>query len=104
MESSNQMKTTEEKMSKDALNEAYQLAQHGMAEMKSDIHQVLKTVYPKAFKNHKIGRMLGIYQGHVRHEGHVSRTLLEIMKSEGTIEQNKEDKIWRMKLPEDLSK
>ena len=33
-----------------------------------------------------IGRGLGIYGGHVNHEGHIPRTLLSIMESEGVVE------------------
>lgn len=48
-------------------------------------------------KNAEIGRSLGIYMGHVRHEGHISRTLLGMMEEEGVVEQDSETKKWKLK-------
>ena len=49
-------------------------------------------------KNSDIGRQLGIYMGHVEHEGHIPRTLLAIMESEGVVEQDNETKAWRLRI------
>lgn len=47
--------------------------------------------------NAEIGRTLGIYSGHVGHEGHISRTLLAIMESEGVVSQHSDSKRWRIR-------
>ena len=44
--------------------------------------------------NVQLGRSLGIYPGHVGHEGHVSRTILALMENDGLVEQNPENKRW----------
>lgn len=43
-----------------------------------------------------IGRTLGVYSGHVRHEGHIPRTLMAIMEGEGVVEQMPIKK-WKIK-------
>lgn len=47
-------------------------------------------------RNIDVGRALGIYMGHVEHEGHIPRTLLAIMEAEGVVEQDKATKTWRL--------
>lgn len=78
-------------------SEAYMIAQKAFAKLKSSIHILLSHASEKGLSNAELGRKLGIYQGHVGHEGHISRTLLEIMKSEGVVEQNLETKKWYLK-------
>lgn len=69
----------------------YLTAQKAIAELKV---AVLNTIYEKpGLTNAQVGRTLGIYMGHKRHEGHISRTLLELLENEGLIEQ-KSDKTW----------
>ncbi len=71
----------------------YYKAQLGMTQMKEAVYSLLKENSPKGLRNVDIGKSLGIYGGHKGHEGHISRTILEIMQSEGVIEQ-REDKLW----------
>lgn len=73
----------------------YHLAQTAMAQLKASVHMVLSK-NPIGMKNSEIGRELGIYMGHVEHEGHIPRTLLAIMEAEGVVEQDKKTKIWRL--------
>lgn len=78
------------------MNTPYTAAQRAMAELKGAIYDVLKT-NPDGLRNVDIGEKLGIYTGHERHEGHISRTLLAIMESEGVVVQNEDTKIWKLK-------
>jgi len=78
----------------------YFQAQKGLVLLKSSIHTLLSAKYPSGLRNVDIGKALGIYTGHKGHEGHISRTLLEIMQNEGVIEQ-KEDKKWYLKVDEE---
>ena len=71
----------------------YYKAQSGLALLKDAVYQLLQNSYPKGLRNVDIGKSLGIYSGHVRHEGHISRTLLEMMQTDGVIEQ-RSDKLW----------
>lgn len=76
---------------------AYHLAQQAIADLKAAVHITLKNGPDSGMSNAEIGRTLGIYMGHVRHEGHISRTILSIMESEGVVQQNKETKRWVLK-------
>jgi hypothetical protein len=78
-------------------DQAYLLAQNAMAQLKAAVHQVLSSAPAVGLKNSDIGRMLGIYMGHVEHEGHIPRTLLAIMEAEGVVEQDKDTKSWRLR-------
>ena len=71
----------------------YYKAQHGISLIKDAVYTLLKDSYPEGLRNVDIGKSLGIYSGHKGHEGHISRTILEMMQSEGVIEQ-REDKLW----------
>ena len=75
------------------MESSYYKAQLGMTQIKEAIYSLLKENLPKGLRNVDIGKSLGIYGGHKGHEGHISRTILEIMQSEGVIEQ-REDKLW----------
>lgn len=81
------------------MSDAYLLAQEAMAKLRSAIHIVLEEA-PRGLSNAHIGRSLGIYSGHVRHEGHISRTLLALMEAEGVVEQDRETKLWRLRTSE----
>jgi hypothetical protein len=48
-------------------------------------------------KNADIGRLLGINMGHIRHEGHIPRTLLALMETEGVVVQDKTTKLWKLR-------
>ena len=76
-------------------NNAYQIAQIAMAELKSAIYLILCESGAEGMRNVDIGRALGIYKGHIEHEGHISRTLLAIMEDEGVVTQDKGSKLWR---------
>jgi hypothetical protein len=73
----------------------YFMAQTAMAQLKAAIH-ILLTRNQDGLRNSEIGRELGIYMGHVEHEGHIPRTLLSIMEAERVVEQDKKTKIWRL--------
>src|SRR4051812_47395971 len=78
--------------------EAYRLAQHALADLKSAICSLLASTDTNAgLTNSAIGRLLGIYHGHIGHSGHIPRTLLAIMESEGLVEQNPADKTWHLR-------
>jgi len=68
-----------------------------MAQLKSAVHMLLREAGEAGLKNADIGRLLGIYMGHVEHEGHIPRTLLSIMEAEGVAEQDKTTKVWRLR-------
>jgi DNA-binding IclR family transcriptional regulator len=76
---------------------SYKLAQRALANLKAAVHGVLLEAGAGGLTNAEIGRTLGIYAGHVGHEGHIPRTLLAMMESEGVVEQNKESKRWSLK-------
>jgi hypothetical protein len=78
------------------MDEPYQLAQRAIADLKSAIYLLLKTSQG-GLRNSDIGRALGIYTGHVEHEGHIPRTLLAIMEREGVVQQDATTKKWTIK-------
>lgn len=78
------------------INNAYLRAQDALALLKSAIHSLLLSYHPDGLKNVEIGKTLGIYQGHIGHEGHISRTILSLMENEGTINQNRTTKKWHL--------
>ena len=77
--------------------QAYKDAQHAMAILKAAVYRILLDSDAEGVKNVEIGRALGIYAGHERHEGHIPRTLLAIMEGEGIVEQDRDSKSWRLK-------
>ena len=76
------------------INEAYREAQLAMATLKSLVRTILELGPETGMKNAEIGRALGIYSGHVEHEGHISRTLLAMLEAEGVAQQDNETKRW----------
>jgi|688.fasta_scaffold2864452_1 hypothetical protein len=77
--------------------ELYTRAQKALAELKGTVRELLSE-HPGGLPNHEIGRSLGIYSGHSgKHEGHISRTLLEALQHEGVVIQNPETKLWRLR-------
>lgn len=74
--------------------EAYQIAQESITGLKSAVYLLLKGQGEKGLKNVQIGKALGIYMGHIGHEGHIPRTILALMESEGVVKQNKSSKKW----------
>lgn len=74
----------------------YAVAQRALAELKGSIYSLLSTSNA-GMTNADLGRALGIYAGHVGHEGHISRTLLGIMESEGVVKQDDKTKVWSLR-------
>jgi hypothetical protein len=75
------------------MKDPYAAAQKAIAQLKGSIHDTLKNS-PTGLKNAQIGQILGIHRGHGnQHAGHITRTLLETMQSEGTVKQSAE-KLW----------
>lgn len=78
--------------------EPYQLAQSAVSDLKSSVYIYLKINQGnEGLTNAELGRALGIYSGHVGHEGHISRTILAIMESESVVEQDESNKKWKLK-------
>jgi len=75
----------------------YHLAQRALADLKGAVYLLLRSTSGHGLSNAQIGRGLGIYAGHVGHEGHISRTLLEMMRSEGVVHQDPTSKRWFLK-------
>jgi hypothetical protein len=78
------------------MSAAYGLAQDAMAKLREAIHLLLACNGDDGLTNAQIGRSLGIYSGHVGHEGHISRTLLALMEAEGVVQQD-EKKRWSLR-------
>lgn len=76
---------------------AYQSAQRAIADLKHAVFLVLASGPEAGMRNSEIGRSLGIHAGHVRHQGHISRTLLEMMLTEGVVDQDPESKRWHLR-------
>lgn len=79
-----------------ATPDAYQTAQKAMADLKSAIYMLLAGAPADGLRNVDVGHALGIYTGHVGHEGHVSRTILALMEAEGVVMQESSDKKWSL--------
>ena len=78
--------------------DSYIIAQKAITELKSAIFLLLKNAPGDGLKNSEIGKALGIYHGHNnQHEGHISRSLLDMMEGEGIIEQDQTTKKWKLK-------
>lgn len=68
------------------LEHPYYLAQIAIAQLKTAIHIVLTKAPAAGLRNADIGRSLGIYAGHIEHEGHIPRVCLALMEAEGVVE------------------
>ena len=84
-------------MSDERVDAAYALAQAAMASLKASVRTGLLYGPTEGMKNAELGRTLGIYSGHVDHEGHISRTILALMEREGVVEQDENTKKWRLR-------
>jgi hypothetical protein len=71
-------------------SEDYRRAQAAMAELKAAVVDFLEN-QSAGSTNAVIGRSPGIYRGHKGHEGHIARTVLAMLESEGVVEQNADD-------------
>jgi hypothetical protein len=74
----------------------YSRAQLAIAELKGAVYELLAEA-PDGMPNSEVGRNLGIYQGHVGHEGHISRTVLAMLEAEEVVVQDKATKVWRLR-------
>jgi hypothetical protein len=74
----------------------YSRAQHAIAELKAVVYELLAGS-EKPLTNAAIGRRLGIYHGHVGHEGHISRTILKLLESDEVIVQDPKTKTWQIR-------
>lgn len=82
----------------DRVDEAYRIAQKAVADMKAAIVMLLRERdTAQGLRNVDIGRRLGIYAGHEGHEGHISRTLLAQLESDGIVTQDADTKRWRLR-------
>jgi hypothetical protein len=79
------------------MKDAYQLAQRAVADLKAAVYAVLAEAPGEGLTNAEIGRSLGIYAGHVEHEGHIPRTLLALMEKEGVVKQALDSKRWSIR-------
>ena len=75
--------------------ELYGMAQDGINRIKSAILGLIIQAGDDGMRNVEIGKSLGVYSGHTagEHEGHISRSLLNILQNEGMVEQ-RTDKKW----------
>ena len=78
---------------------SYAKAQHAMAMLKEAIHSYLQSKGSSGSTNAEIGRSLGIYKGHIGHDGHIPRTLLAIMESKEVVVQDAKTKKWSLRSP-----
>lgn len=83
-------------MNSSDVTDAYHLAQRGITDLKAAVYLILANRGKAGLRNVDVGRALGIYGGHVGHEGHVSRTILAIMEAEGVVHQQSEEKTWSL--------
>jgi hypothetical protein len=58
-----------------------------MLYLKSAVFDFLQSAPSQGYSNAEIGRALEIYTGHMRHEGHISRTILAMLEAEGLVKQ-----------------
>ena len=82
--------------SKLEMQRAYEMAQRAMADLKAAVRMVLAVAPSEGMQNAEIGRALGIYQGHVGHEGHISRSLLAALQTQGVADQDTDTKKWKL--------
>jgi len=75
----------------------YHLAQRAVADLKAAVFSLLESAGKEGLTNAEIGRRLGIYAGHLGHEGHIPRTMLALMESEGAVVQEPDTKRWSLK-------
>jgi len=73
----------------------YTRAQRAMADLKGAVYELIAQS-EAPLTNAEIGRQLGIYRGHVGHEGHISRTILAFLEEEQVIIQQN-DKTWKLR-------
>ncbi len=75
----------------------YARAQRALANLKEAVYETIVNGPENGLTNAEVGRMLGIYMGHKRHEGHISRTILSLLEDEGKICQDSVTKRWMVR-------
>ena len=76
----------------------YERAQRALVELKIAIYDLLSGS-PSGLSNAEVGRTLGIYMGHVGHEGHIPRTILALLESDGVVRRDRDTKKWTINRP-----
>lgn len=71
----------------------YERSPFAIAELKSVVFQLLEQS-AAGRTNAEIGRSLGIYAGHIGHEGHIPRTILALMQADGSVIQDGKGGKW----------
>lgn len=74
--------------------EPIEQARAGIYLLKLAVYNYLKLNGNAGLTNAEIGKNLGIYMGHARHQGHISRTILALLEKEGKVFQDKDSKRW----------
>lgn len=79
------------------MQRAEEMALEALTMLKQAILMVLAAGPEGGMKNFQIGRKLGIYTGYASgNEGHISRTLLERLREDGTVEYDSSTGNWRL--------
>ena len=73
--------------------EAYTVAQTGLASIRVAILRILADC-PEGLSNSSISKLLGLNSGYDGHRGHITRTILATMESEGVVRQHPDTKKW----------
>ena len=68
-----------------------------MAMLKSAVYDILLETGPQGIRNVDVGKALGINLGHERHEGHIQRTVLGLMKDEGVASKDENTQLWSLR-------
>ena len=77
--------------------EAYDTAQEGLNKIRSAIVNLLSSSEQK-MTNANISRSLGLHAGYGgRHQGHITREVLEGMKTDGVVTQDTNSKKWSLR-------
>ena len=77
--------------------ELYRRAQLALVELKDAVRELLAGASAEGLTNAEIGRTLGIYAGHEGHQGHISKTILAMLESEGVIGRDAASKRWSLR-------
>lgn len=75
----------------------YERAQIAFSNLKIAVYETLLQAPQDGLSNAEIGRSLGIYAGHIGHEGHISRTVLAQLESDGVAQQDRVSKRWTLR-------
>ena len=75
----------------------YARAQTAISELKGVVYELLaESENQNGLSNAEVGRALGIYRGHVGHEGHISRTILQMLEVDEVAKQDPTTKLWSL--------